>query len=172
MFKEDLKNTIRTYPDFPKKGILFRDILPVFQNPTILRQLVERMSNNEIFKVSEAIIAIDARGFLFGSAISLYLSKPLVLARKPGKLPGQLTTNSYELEYGRNSLSIQDESIQQLDNFVIIDDLLATGGTVQSVNKILKEKNKKILGLSVVIELEALNGRNKFDFPVFSQIKY
>ena len=130
------------------------------------------MSNDEIFKASEAIIAIDARGFLFGSAISLYLSKPLVLARKPGKLPGQLTTNSYELEYGSNSLSIQDESIQQHDNFVIIDDLLATGGTVQSVNKILKEKNKKILGLSVVIELEALNGRNKFDFPVFSQIKY
>lgn len=172
MFKEDLKNTIKTYPNFPKKGILFRDVLPVFQNPTIFRKLIERMSNKEIFKVSQAIIAIDARGFLFGSAISFYLSKPLVLARKPGKLPGQLTTNSYELEYGRNSLSIQDASIDELDNFVVVDDLLATGGTVQSVNEILKEKNKKVLGLSVVIELEALNGRNKFDFPVFSEIKY
>ncbi len=172
MFKEELKNTIKTYPDFPKKGILFRDILPVFQNPTIFKQLIERMSNKEIFKHSQAIVAIDARGFLFGSAISLYLSKPLILARKPGKLPGQLTTNSYELEYGRNSLSIQDESIKEQDDFVIIDDLLATGGTVQSVNKILQEKNKNVLGLSVVIELEGLNGRDKFDFPVFSEIKY
>ena len=172
MFKEELKNTIKTYPDFPKKGILFRDILPVFQNPTIFKQLIERMSNKDIFKGSQAIVAIDARGFLFGSAISLYLSKPLILARKPGKLPGQLTTNSYELEYGRNSLSIQDESIKDQDDFVIIDDLLATGGTVQSVNKILQEKNKNVLGLSVVIELEGLNGRDKFDFPVFSEIKY
>tara|TARA_A100001388_G_scaffold276900_1_gene266032 strand:- start:1419 stop:1937 length:519 start_codon:yes stop_codon:yes gene_type:complete len=172
MFKEELKNTIKTYPDFPKKGILFRDILPVFQNPSIFKQLIERMSNKEIFKHSQAIVAIDARGFLFGSAISLYLSKPLILARKPGKLPGQLTTNSYELEYGRNSLSIQDESIKEQDDFVIIDDLLATGGTVQSVNKILQEKNKNVLGLSVVIELEGLNGRDKFDFPVFSEIKY
>ena len=172
MFKEDLKNTIKTYPDFPKKGILFRDVLPVLKSPIIFRKLIESLSDKEIFKDSQAIIAIDARGFLFGSAIAFHLSKPLVLARKPGKLPGKLTNISYELEYGENSLSIQDDSIKDLDNFVIVDDLLATGGTVNCVNEILKEKNKKVLGLAVVVELEALKGRNKFNFPVFSEIQY
>tara|TARA_B100000242_G_scaffold290597_1_gene262297 strand:- start:2383 stop:2901 length:519 start_codon:yes stop_codon:yes gene_type:complete len=172
MYKEDLKNIIKTYPDFPKKGILFRDILPVFKSPVVFRKLIESLSDKEIFKASQAIIAIDARGFLFGSAIALNLSKPLVLARKPGKLPGKLTTNSYELEYGQNSLSIQDDSIKDLDNFVIVDDLLATGGTVNCVSKILKDKNKKVLGLAVVVELKALKGRNKLNFPVFSEIQY
>ncbi len=172
MYKEDLKNTIKTCPDFPKKGILFRDILPVFKSPVLFRKLIESISDKEIFKASQAIIAIDARGFLFGSAIALNLSKPLVLARKPGKLPGKLTTNSYELEYGQNSLSIQDDSIKDLDNFVIVDDLLATGGTVNCVSKILKDKNKKVLGLAVVVELKALKGRNKLNFPVFSEIQY
>lgn len=172
MFKEDLKNIIKTYPDFPKKGILFRDILPVLKSPIIFRKLIESLSDKEIFKDSQAIIAIDARGFLFGSAIAFLLSKPLVLARKPGKLPGQLTNNSYELEYGENSLSVQDDSIKDLDNFVIVDDLLATGGTVNSVSEILSKKNKKVLGLVVVVELEALKARNKFNFPVFSEIQY
>jgi len=172
MYKEDLKNIIKTYPDFPKKGILFRDILPVFKSPVVFRKLIESLSDKEIFKASQAIIAIDARGFLFGSAIALNLSKPLVLARKPGKLPGKLTTNSYELEYGQNSLSIQDDSIKDLDNFVIVDDLLATGGTVNCVSNILKDKNKKVLGLAVVVELKALKGRNKLNFPVFSEIQY
>ena len=130
------------------------------------------MSNNFICKEAETILAIDARGFIFGSAIALNLSKPLILARKPGKLPGKLTTNKYELEYGTNSLSIQDESMKDHDNFVIIDDLLATGGTVESVSKILKMQNKKILGLSVVVELEALKGKNKFNFPVISEVQY
>lgn len=172
MLEEDLKKIIKSYQDFPSKGILFRDILPVLQNPNLFRRLIDSMSSKEIFKKADCIIAIDARGFLFGSVISLKLSKPLILARKPGKLPGEIITNEYKLEYGSNSLSIQDDSIKDFDNFVIVDDLLATGGTVNSVCEILKKKNKKVLGLSVVIELKALNGREKFNYPVNSEIMY
>ncbi len=172
MFIEELKNNIKAYQDFPEKGILFRDVLPVLQNPVIFKKLIQSMANKEICKEAETILAIDARGFVFGSAIAFYLEKPLILARKPGKLPGKLTTNKYELEYGTNSLSIQDESIKDHDNFVIIDDLLATGGTAKSVSGILKTQNKKVLGLSVVIELKKLKGKNKFDFPVMAEVQY
>lgn len=172
MLEEDLKNTIISYLDFPSKGILFRDILPVLQNPSLFSKLIDSMCSKQIVKDAESIIAIDARGFLFGSVISLKLSKPLVLARKPGKLPGKLITNSYDLEYGSNSLSIQDHAIKELDNFVIVDDLLATGGTVNSVFEILSEKNKNVLGLSVVIELKDLCGRQKLGFPVNSEVLY
>ena len=172
MLEEELKNIIKSYQDFPSKGILFRDLLPVLQNPNLFRGLIDSMSSKEIFKEAECILAIDARGFLFGSVISLKLSKPLILARKPGKLPGKIITNEYKLEYGSNTLSIQDDSIKDFDNFVIVDDLLATGGTVNSVCEILKNKNKRVSGLSVVIELKALNGRKKFKFPVNSEIFY
>jgi len=172
MLEEDLKKIIKSYQDFPTQGILFRDLLPILQNPILFRKLINSMASKEIFKEARCILAIDARGFLFGSAISLQLSKPLILARKPGKLPGKIITHKYELEYGSNSLSIQDDSIRDFDNFVIVDDLLATGGTVNSVCEILKKKNKKVLGLSVVIELKALNGRKKIKCPVNSEITY
>ena len=172
MLEEDLKNTIKSYLDFPSKGILFRDLLPVLQNPPLFSSLIESMCSKQIVKDAESIIAIDARGFLFGSVISLNLSKPLVLARKPGKLPGKLITNTYDLEYGSNSLSIQNHAIKDMDNFVIVDDLLATGGTVNSVFEILKEKDKNVLGLSVVIELKDLHGRDRLGFPVNSEVLY
>ena len=172
MLEEDLKKIIKSYHDFPSQGILFRDLLPILQNPILFRKLINSMASKEIFKEAGCILAIDARGFLFGSAISLQLSKPLILARKPGKLPGKIITHKYELEYGSNSLSIQDDSIKDFDDFVIVDDLLATGGTVNSVCEILKKKNKKVLGLSVVIELKALNGRKKLKCSVNSEVIY
>ena len=130
------------------------------------------MSNSNILKNSDAIIAIDARGFIFGASISFHLSKPLVVARKPGKLPGEIISKSYNLEYGSNSLSIQEKSLCDYQTFFIIDDLLATGGTVQCVSNIVKSVGKKIVGLSVVIELCDLKGRSRLDFPVFSQVTY
>ena len=167
-----LKNFIDDYPDFPKSGILFKDILPVLQNPSVFANLIKDMSKWDAYKKCDSIIAIDARGFLFGSAISMYLSKPLILARKPGKLPGEIIEQSYQLEYGNNSLAIQKKAIEGFDKFIIVDDLLATGGTVSCVVDILSSVNKKILGLSVVVELKELNGKNKFDFPVDSQIAF
>ena len=128
------------------------------------------MANNEILYNSDAIVSIDARGFIFGAALSFELTKPIILARKPGKLPGALITKSYELEYGSNTLSIQKDSIQKFKSFAIVDDLLATGGTASCVSEILQEANKVVTGLSVFIELEKLNGRKNFNFNVDSQL--
>ena len=140
-----LKDLIQIYEDFPKKGILFRDILEILQEPEVFKDLIFEMSSSEIIKNSEAIISIDARGFIFGSAIALQASKPMIVARKPGKLPGAVVTEKYKLEYGENFLSIQKKSLKKYKSYAIIDDLLATGGTVDCVVNLLKKNDKKIL---------------------------
>ena len=167
-----LEELISTYKDFPKKGINFKDVLEIIQEPEVFNELILNMSSSEILKKSEAIISIDARGFIFGSAIALQSSKPMIVARKPGKLPGDLVTEKYNLEYGENSLSIQKKSLKKYNSFVIVDDLLATGGTVDCVANILSRNDKKILGLLTVVELVTLKGRSKFNFPVESSISF
>ena len=167
-----LNELIDTYQDFPKKGIEFKDILGIIQEPEVFKDLILKMSSSPIIKNAEAIISIDARGFIFGSAISLQAAKPMLVARKPGKLPGELFKENYSLEYGENSLSIQKKALQKFNSFAIVDDLLATGGTVNCVSRILKSKNKKVSGLLVVVELEKLKGRLTFDFPVQSIVSF
>ena len=166
-----LEDIILTYKDFPKKGIDFKDVLGILQEPEVFKELIQKMSSSQIIKNSEAIISIDARGFIFGSAISLQASKPMILARKPGKLPGEIFEEKYNLEYGENSLSLQKKALTRYKSYAIVDDLLATGGTVNCVKKMLKRKNKKIEGLLVVVELIKLEGRSKFDFPIESIIE-
>ena len=129
------------------------------------------MSSTQIIKNSDAIISIDARGFIFGSAISLQSLKPMIVARKPGKLPGELVERSYNLEYGHNHLSIQKKALDKFDSYAIVDDLLATGGTVECVAKMISSSGKKIMGLLTVAELEELNGRKRLEFPVESFVK-
>ena len=165
-----LEDLILTYKDFPKKGINFKDVIEILQYPDIFQELILKMSSNQFLKNAEAIISIDARGFIFGSAVALESSKPMIVARKPGKLPGHLLTREYELEYGKNSLSIQCNALKKFNSFVIVDDLLATGGTVNCVSKLLQDQRKKNLGLITVIELKKLKGRSKLDFPVHSII--
>ena len=167
---KELQELIRSYKDFPKKGINFKDVLEIIQEPEVFHRLILNMSSSHIVKKSEAIISIDARGFIFGSAVALQSSKPMIVARKPGKLPGEILTEKYNLEYGENSLSIQKNSLKKYKSFAIVDDLLATGGTVECVANLLKRDNKEILGLLTVVELVTLNGRSKFNFPVKSYI--
>ena len=167
-----LEDLIPTYKDFPKKGIDFKDVLEILQYPDIFQNLILKMSSNKFLKNAEAIISIDARGFIFGSAVALKASKPMIVARKPGKLPGQLLTREYDLEYGKNSLSIQSNSIKKFNSFIIIDDLLATGGTVNCVSRLLQDQGKEVLGLITVVELKELEGRLKLDFPVQSMISF
>ena len=166
-----LEDFINTYKDFPKKGIDFKDVLGILQEPEVFNELIMRMSSSQIINNSEAIISVDARGFIFGSAVSLKSSKPMIVARKPGKLPGEIVKQQYNLEYGVNSLSIQKKSLNKYSSYVIIDDLLATGGTVKCVADLVSKNGKKVKGLITVIELEKLNGRSKIDFPVESIIK-
>ena len=172
MLTERLKNSIKDYPDFPKKGIVFKDISPIIADPILFSKLIDNMSSYSFFEDADAIVAIDARGFIFGSAISKTIKKPLILARKKNKLPGLILEESYGLEYGEDSLSIQESAIFPFEKFVIVDDLLATGGTVKSVVNMLRKKNKKVLGLSVVIELTALKGSVNLAIPVFSEVQF
>ncbi len=172
IIEEKIKSSIKSYPDFPKKGILFRDVLTILKDPNLFNELIQEISNFDSIINSEAIIAIDARGFIFGSALSLYTKKPLLFARKPGKLPGNLITNTYELEYGTNELCLQKDVLKEFDSFSIIDDLLATGGTASSVEKMLIKENKKVTGLVVVVELLDLEGRKVLHCPVDSVVSF
>ena len=167
-----LKELIDTYKDYPKKGIEFKDVLGIIQHPEIFKKLILKMSSSQIIKNADAIISIDARGFIFGSAISLQASKPMIVARKPGKLPGDLFENKYSLEYGENSLSIQKKALQKYNSYAIVDDLLATGGTANCVAKILESNNKEVLGIVVVIELIKLEQKLKLNFPIESSITF
>ena len=167
---KNLIELIETYKDFPKKGIEFKDVLGIIQEPKVFKKLILEMSSSQIIKKADAIISIDARGFIFGSALSLQASKPMIVARKPGKLPGELFKNNYSLEYGENSLHIQKKALQKYNSYAIVDDLLATGGTVNCVTKLLESNNKEVLGLLVVVELMKLKGRSKFNFRVESSI--
>ena len=167
-----LDKLIDTYKDYPKKGIEFKDVLGIIQEPKAFKELILKMASSEIIEKAEAIISIDARGFIFGSAISLQASKPMIVARKPGKLPGEIIEKSYSLEYGQNSLSIQKKALQKYNSYAIVDDLLATGGTANCVSNILNNCNKQVAGLLVVVELIELKGRLKLNFPIESSIVF
>ena len=160
-----LADFIPTYKDFPRKGISFKDILEVVQEPDVFRELILKMSSNQIIKNSQAIISIDARGFIFGSAIAFQSSKPMIFARKPGKLPGEVIEQNYNLEYGENTISIQKKALSRYSKFAIVDDLIATGGTVESVADLLKKEGKNISGLVAVINLRGIK-KKQFNFPV------
>ena len=168
---KDFQALVSSYSDFPRRGIIFKDLLGIHQDPESFKELIYMMSENEIIKNCEAIASIDARGFIFGSSIAFNTGKPMVVLRKPGKLPGELITANYELEYGENSLSIQRHSIEKFSSFAIVDDLLATGGTANCAFSLLKSLNKEITGLSVVAELINLKARQNLKMNIVSQIK-
>ena len=169
---KNLEKLITTYPNFPKKGIEFKDVLEIVQEPEVFKELILKMSSSQIIKNAEAIISIDARGFIFGSAISLQAAKPMIVARKPGKLPGEILKKNYNLEYGENSLSIQKKALKKYNSYAIVDDLLATGGTVNCVSNLIENYNKRVAGLLVVVELKNLKGRSKLKFPIESSIVF
>jgi len=167
---KDIKDYITSYPDYPNKGTIFKDLLGLLREPIIFRDLIDKMASSQGIQDSDAILAIEARGFIFGSAIAFQSGKPMVVARKPNKLPGELINKEYELEYGTNILSIQKDSIKKFQKFNIVDDVLATGGTARCVSEILLQEGKEITGYSMVIEIEALEGRSKLISPVKSQL--
>ena len=169
--EQKLLENFGSYKDFPKTGIVFCDILPILTKPEIFNELIKNMSNAVSIQESDALIAIDARGFIFGTAIAQFIKKPLILARKPGKLPGETLELSYDLEYGTNTLCLQKRSIEPYKSFSIIDDLLATGGTAACVEKMLLNENKEVKNLSIVVELPFLKGREKLNCEVRSIVK-
>ena len=167
---KEISEYITNYDDFPKKGIIFKDLLGILREPNIFRSLINRMASSPEIKDSDAIVAIEARGFIFGSAIAYHSGKPMIVARKPNKLPGKLIMNKYDLEYGSNTLTIQKDSIEKYQRFNIVDDLLATGGTAKCVSDLIMLSGKEVTGFSMVVEIQSLNGRKNLSSPVISQI--
>jgi adenine phosphoribosyltransferase len=170
---EHLKKLIREVPDFPKKGILFYDITTLLKDKVGFATLIDALSEHYLNSGVDAVLAIEARGFIFGPALAYRLNAGFIPIRKPGKLPGATVKWSYELEYGLDTLEIHKEAIQPGQRVIIVDDLLATGGTANACVQLAKSQGAEIAGLAFVVELDFLGGRKKFDgMEVFSLLHY
>lgn len=170
---DQLKNLIREVPDFPKKGILFYDITTLLRDKTGFAQLIDLFSEHYIGKQIDLILGMEARGFIFGPALAYRLNAGFVPVRKPGKLPAATARVEYELEYGSNALEVHKDAIEKGQRVLIVDDLLATGGTAEATAKLAASLGAEIAGLAFVVELDFLKGREKLkSYPVFSLLHY
>ena len=170
---ESLKSFIRDIPDFPKKGILFRDITTLLGNKEKFREVIDILYERYKDKKIDSVVAIDSRGFIFGSALAYKLGSALTVVRKKGKLPYKTLSATYSLEYGEDTLEIHEDAFEPGSKVLLIDDLLATGGTISAATELVKKLKGDIVEIVFVIELSALNGRSKLgDIPVYSMVKY
>ena len=170
---EDLKKLIREVPDFPKPGILFYDITTLLKDKTGFAQLIDAFAAHYIGKDIDLVLGIEARGFIFGPALAYRLNAGFVPVRKPKKLPAEVLQWKYDLEYGQDTLEIHRDAIKPGQRVIICDDLLATGGTAKATADMAKQLGADICGMGFVVELDALNGRQKLaDYDVFSLLHY
>ncbi len=170
---EELKKYIRDVPDFPKPGILFKDITPILQNGEIFKQVVDQLAERYRSQSIDRIVGIESRGFIFGAPLAYTLKKGFALVRKRGKLPWKTVRWDYELEYGTDTIEMHADAIQPGEKVLIVDDLLATGGTALATSQLVEKMGGKIIECAFVVELEFLNGRKKLENKeVFSLLKY
>ncbi len=170
---EPLKQLIRTVPDFPKPGILFYDITTLLKDKTGFAQMIDAFAAYYIGREIDLVLGIEARGFIFGPALAYRLNAGFVPVRKPKKLPAPVARVSYDLEYGTDSLEIHLDAIQPGQRVVIVDDLLATGGTMQATVKLVRQLGGEIAGIGFAIELDFLGGRAKLEeYDVLSLLHY
>ena len=170
---DSIADRIRDVPDFPKKGILFKDITPVLSDIDTLRASIKEMAAPFMNLEIDVVVGIESRGFIFGAPIADVLNCSFVPVRKPGKLPWKTESVSYELEYGTDALEIHEDAITEGQNVLIVDDLLATGGTAEATCKLVSKLGGNIKGLSLLIELEGLNGRKRLNqYNVHSLVQY
>ena len=169
----DLKKVVRSFPDFPKKGILFRDITPLLKDPLVLDYVIKQIAEQSVIAGVDLVAGIESRGFLFGSCLAFKLGKGFIIVRKAGKLPGETVKTSYTIEYGTASIELQADAITKGQKVLIVDDLLATGGTAAAAAELVEQLGGIVSGLAFVIELAGLNGRAKLDnYSVHSLVKY
>jgi adenine phosphoribosyltransferase len=170
---EHLKKLIREVPDWPKKGILFYDITTLLKDPGGLRELIDGLAANYTAIPVDVVLGVEARGFIFAPAIAYRLGAGFVPVRKPGKLPSATTSVSYALEYGSDTLEIHKDAIQPGQRVLIVDDLLATGGTAAACVKLVNSLGGHVVGMAFAVELLFLNGRKKLEgLDVYSLIEY
>jgi len=158
---ERLKNYIRNIPDFPKPGIQFKDVTTLFANRWGFKMCLDHLESYYKYMEIEKIAGVESRGFVLGAALADRLDCGFVLIRKKGKLPGDVVSISYELEYGTDSLELHTDSIKKDEKILIVDDLLATGGTLEAAAKLVEKLSGKVEGMACIIELTGLNGREK-----------
>lgn len=169
----ELKGLIRDIPDFPKPGILFKDITPLLANPAGLALSVEYMMQPFRGQRIDAVVGAESRGFIFGTAVAQGLSCGFVPVRKPGKLPSATQAVEYELEYGTDRLEMHSDALKAGEPVLVVDDLLATGGTLAACCELVENCGGNIVGVVVLIELSDLHGRDKLkDYPIYSVLKY
>lgn len=170
--KFNLENYIENVPNFPKEGIEFKDISPILENPKALKYVIDQFVAFVENVKPDVIVGVESRGFIFGTPLALQTGLPFVLARKPNKLPRETNTVTYDLEYGSSSLQMHKGAIKKNQRALIVDDLLATGGTVKATEELVKFDGGIVVGCCFVIELEDLQGRNKINSEICSLLKY
>jgi len=171
--RKALKDCIRDIPDFPKQGILFKDITTLLMDKRCFKQALDEIIKKYKGKKIDKVVAVEARGFILGGAVAYKLGAGFVPVRKKGKLPWKTNSVTYELEYGTDTLQMHHDAINPGEKVLIVDDLLATGGTVKAVTDLIKQFDGDISGIAFLIELEFLKGKEKLkDYPVFSLIKF
>ena len=169
----DLKAFIRDIPGFPEPGILFRDITPLLRSPQAFSYVIERLSDRFRHEEFDAIVAIESRGFLFGAPLAHQLGKPIVPVRKPGKLPAPTHSTEYTLEYGANTMEMHQDGVHAGERVLIVDDLLATGGTLAAAANLVEMSGGVVRAMVVVVELTGLSGRNSLGaYDVVSLVEY
>ncbi len=169
----DLKKHIRDIPDFPKKGIVFKDISTLLKHKGAFKKTIDALALKYKDKKVEYVVGVEARGFIFGAALAYKLGAGFIPVRKKGKLPYKTKSVTYQLEYGSDTLEMHEDALAAGSRVLVVDDLLATGGTVKAVLELLKNQKAKLVGVAFLIELKFLNGKLKLKgFPVHSLIQY
>jgi adenine phosphoribosyltransferase len=169
----DLKKYIRDIPDFPKEGIIFKDISTLLRNPRAFQTSIDAIAVTFKKARIKYVVGVEARGFIFGSALAYKFGAGFIPVRKKGKLPYKTKSITYQLEYGMDTLEIHEDAIPANARVLVVDDLLATGGTVRAVVDLLKAQKVKIVGVAFLVELQFLKGKEKLiDLPVYSVIKF
>lgn len=169
---ERIQKLIRDIPDFPQPGILFKDITPVLRDPVAFRQTIDGLIQAERHNPFDLILGIESRGFIFAAAMAQQLGIGFIPVRKPGKLPYETVKESYSLEYGSNTLEIHTDAIQPGQRILVVDDVLATGGTAAAAGRLVRRLGGEVSAYAFVIELSFLSGRDRLDAPVHSLLTY
>jgi adenine phosphoribosyltransferase len=169
---EGLKKKVRDIKDFPKEGILFKDLTPLLSDPESFRKSVDMLAERYQDRKIDLVVGVEARGFIIGAALAYRLGAGVILIRKPGKLPYKTHHTIYELEYGTDQLEIHQDAIQPGQKVVIADDLLATGGTMKAAVDLVGKFQGEIVECAFLVELEFLKGREKLDLPIFSLMQF
>ncbi|MBR6238678.1 MAG: adenine phosphoribosyltransferase [Lachnospiraceae bacterium] len=172
MIKEKLEDYVVSIPDFPEPGIIFRDITSVLQDADGLRMAIDSMQKLVEGLEYDVIAGAESRGFIFGTPIAYNMHKPFALVRKKGKLPRETVETSYDLEYGSATIEMHKDSIQPGQKVLVVDDLIATGGTLEATIKLVEQLGGEVVGVLVLMELKGLHGRDRIKCPVYSAIQY